>query len=365
MTGRVLCLLCVATFLVAFTHQAQAATVEPLDFWPNGLSADGSIVVGSGRSSSTSLPGEAIRWTRDEGAVGLGYLQPGDTAGSGATGISADGSIIVGASWTDDRSEWFIWNAETGMTDASMWIWGISGDGSTLVGVHQGQAFRWTAEEGRVGLGSLPGHGRSEPYSVSDDGSVIVGNSGSEAFRWTVDEGMTRLLDQFGDAVDLSADGSVVVGMSWGSAFRWTADAGTTRLGWLGPYPDYFGGGSVAAAVSADGSVVVGRDQAWAHYPPGPIDTMSPVRAWIWDETNGMRGIEDLLTDDYGLDLTGWELTSATDISADGRAIIGYGRLEGVPQGWIAVIPEPSTLILLLAALSFGAIGWWRRGRRA
>src|SRR5437868_2653577 len=80
--------------------------------WANGVSADGSVVVGISESGSG---GEAFRWTSGEGMVGLGYLSflPFGK-NSFARGVSADGSVIVGDS--------------------------------------SGQAFRWTSEDGMVGL---------------------------------------------------------------------------------------------------------------------------------------------------------------------------------------------------------------------
>src|SRR5687767_13379004 len=116
-----------------------------------GVTADGSVVVGW---SETAAAGQAFRWTRDGGMVGMGNL-PGDT-GSLASGISADGSVIVGLSDSPASN----------------------------------QAFRWTSAGGMVGLGSLPGGVLSFATGVSADGSVVVGSSGNSvgsgvAFRWT------------------------------------------------------------------------------------------------------------------------------------------------------------------------------------
>jgi len=74
---------------------------------------------------------------------------------------------------------------------------GISADGSVVVGGSGGQAFRWTREEGIVGLGSLQSLYGSVATPVSTDGSLVVGgsisNSGFEAFRWTQEDGMAGL----------------------------------------------------------------------------------------------------------------------------------------------------------------------------
>ena len=74
--------------------------------------------------------------------------------------------------------------------------------------------------------------------------------------------------------------------------------------------------------------------------------------AFIWDSVHGMRDLRDVLVSDFGLDLTGWTLRSANDISADGTVIVGTGiNPDGNPEAYRAVVPEPTSLTLL----AFGA----------
>jgi probable HAF family extracellular repeat protein len=204
-----------------------------------------------------------------------------------------------------------------------------------------------------VGLGDISGGGfNSQAYGVSADGSVVVGQgasaSGTEAFRWTSGGGMVGLGDLAGGAFDslalaVSDDGSVAIGQgasaSGVEAFRWTSGGGMVGLG------DLLGGGffSQALAVSADGSVIVGTGTS-----------ASGSEAFIWDSTNGMQSLLTVLENDYGLDLTGWTLAEARGISDDGFSIVGYGtNPSGFTEGWIATIPEPSTVSLL----GFGLAG--------
>ena len=203
-----------------------------------------------------------------------------------------------------------------------------------------------------TGLSDLAG-GSFESYAngVSADGSVAVGlgssTSGNEAFRWTDGGGMVGLGDLAGgsfysDADGVSADGSVAVGRSISAsgseAFRWTDGGGMVGLG------DLAGGSfnSRAYSVSADGSTVVGRGSS-----------ASGTEAFVWDETNGMRGLMQVLMD-QGIDMTGWSLTEARGVSADGLTIVGYGTNPlGQEEGWIAtIVPEPSTALLLGLGLS-------------
>jgi len=145
----------------------------------NGVSADGSVVVGQGASASGY---EAFRWTSGGGMVGLGVLPVGGVD-SAAFGVSADGSVVVG--------------------------WGRSDNGGPGLVL---EASRWTSGGGMVGVGDLPG-GLFESFAtdVSGDGAVVVGwgsAPGTEAFLWTSDGGMERLWDVLlAQGIDPAADG--------------------------------------------------------------------------------------------------------------------------------------------------------------
>jgi hypothetical protein len=80
----------------------------------------------------------------------------------------------------------------------------------------------------------------------------------------------------------------------------------------------------------------------------GDDDDSHGTKAFIWDSKHGVRYLKDVLVNDCNLDLTGWTLQRATGISADGLTIVGYGtNPAGLTEGWIAVIPEPATFLLL------------------
>lgn len=362
---------------------AQAASFQGLGDLPGGsfsstavdISADGSVVVGRGLSTNGF---EAFRWTAAEGLVGLGHLPGGSFISSSASGVSADGSVIVGQSSSANGTQAFRWTAAEGLVGLGdlpgrnffSFAGGVSADGSVIVGGSRGtngvEAFRWTAAEGMVGLDDLPGGiFDSAANAVSADGSVVVGDgtsffdSDGEAFRWTAEDGMVGLGDLPGgffasSARDVSADGSVVVGASStgtgdDQAFRWTAEDGMVGLA-VGS--DFFE--SAANGVSADGSIVVGRGFSLA--------TNRSNEAFIWDSSNGPRALSVVLTEDFGLDLGGWRLFSATGISADGRTIVGGGENpDGNIEGWIVrldpkSVPEPCSVVGAIAALGMGAL---------
>jgi uncharacterized membrane protein len=147
-------------------------------------------------------------------------------------------------------------------------------------------------------------------------------------------------------------------------AFRWTAATGMVGLGDLA-------GGSFASfgfGVSADGSVIVGRGASASG--PAVSDDGSVVagrfgnEAYLWDATHGARSIQDLL-ENRGLDLTGWPLIEATDVSADGRTLVGLGtNPSGSFEAWVVVVPGPPPAALVLLGL-LAAAPRLRRGVRA
>jgi probable HAF family extracellular repeat protein len=65
---------------------------------PSGVSANGTVVVGS--AIDASFHTQAFRWTAASGMVGLGFLPGRDV--SGADGVNADGKVVVGGA--DDAS---------------------------------------------------------------------------------------------------------------------------------------------------------------------------------------------------------------------------------------------------------------------
>lgn len=299
------------------------------------VSADGSTIAGNGRMEvplgDPAYYGQAFRWTQTSGVVGLGEL-PGGATQSQARDISWNGEKIVG--WSNSTA---------------------SGQGS--------EAFIWTAEKGMVGIGGLgdaPGAPlvNSDAQGISADGSVVVGSSvgpsgDQEAYRWTEATGMVGIgalwnVNFHSQASDVSADGNTIVGYSVAAdssarlvPFRWTEETGMMDLG---SFPGGVRDGR-ASAVSGNGLTVGG----WSGY--GSILDPHYAEAFIWDQGHGMRNLRNVLINDFGLNLTGWWLSSVSAISYDGMTITGNGtNPNGKGEAWIAVIPEPPTLCMLVLA---------------
>lgn len=242
---------------------------------------------------------------------GLGYINEPvfpEPPISVATDASYDGSVVVGASSSLHGNtyvmEAYRWTEEDGLLGLGGLLEGnlffsfaraISDDGTTIVGYSTSESpnigaepFRWTESEDIIGLGDLvPENYDAEACDVSGDGSVVAGRSytASECFRWEDGE-MQRIAEEgtFGEAWGVSADGSVVVGSAgidgFQQAFRWTEETGMAGLGF--PDPEGLGGYSVALKVSGDGTTIVGFQQYNLSDAP-----YSVVETFRWTEETG------------------------------------------------------------------------------
>ena len=244
----------------------------------------------------------------------------------------------------------------------------ISGDTHTLIAnlnmrfgsVTKLVSYLWTEDNGYSQIAPLPllGHDTTLLTGISQDGSAIVGTSmdlvdagelinlPNRAFLWTSTGGILNLgalphlleleLVSHSAATGISADGQVVIGYSVSyvsefEGFIWDQTNGMQSLGYIAGEPTPFS--SIPNATTANGSVVVGNLQ-WTE---GDEEDTTP---YIWDTVNGMQDMKAYL-EGYGLDLDGWTLKDAVDISADGTVIIGNGiNPDGNSEGWVASLHE-------------------------
>ena len=311
------------------------------------ISADGTIVVGN-----TQGDYETFRWTLEDGIVPLGLATvPVLGSGAGAPDISADGTrisaTILGRDstyatqgiWTDG-----VWQETMPPTPPDGGLmgddygsaWGLSSDGSTLVGLYwrpgqpggSANGSAWTEATGVVGLGSSGGNSRANEADY--DGDVIVGwdadpvVGGWRPAVWV--DGVMTVLDSLTlggcEATVVSDDGTMVVGQAFdetgtncAAVWRWNGSSWDKEM--LGAVPGTFPGyGAVYANdVTADGSMIVGYNAFdW-----------NQATGFIWTEETGMVDVEDYLVDN-GITLDPWfDIRTLTGVSDDGTVMVGIG----------------------------------------
>lgn len=303
-------------------------SIGSFDFDPIAMigldaSYDGSVVVGT-EVQALGLGSTVVGWKWEAGALTqLPFLPLGDS--SRADAVSYDGRIIVGSG-----------SLNTMFNNSITWVAGVAMDSGTATGDDND-------------LASM--------YGVSADGKVAAGSSnfamGFHAFRHEagVYQDLGTLQNVFNsNGTDISGDGRVVVGLSdipnaVIEAFRWEAGA-MVGLGDL-PGGDF---DSEALATDHDGNVVVGRGH-----------TNLGNEAFLWTEDLGIVSVKDHL-EGLGLDLTGWTLTDAVAVSADGLTIAGNGiNPLGFEEGWVAtIVPEPSGMVMVSLLAGAALVGRWR-----
>ncbi len=163
------------------------------------LTADGTTAVGL---AFVGCNGHGMRWTEDDGLVGMAHLASGSNR---ASRISRNGALTVGfaqgnasrtpAAWYPDGTGEVLnanWNGE---------LYGVNADGTKAVGQIGTKAIVWSPEDGHRFLGNLgaPGQTTSTAYAICGESEeVIFGKdtlSGGLAFAWTEATGMVDLED--------------------------------------------------------------------------------------------------------------------------------------------------------------------------
>ena len=342
MRAMSLTLLCAAT--IALVPQTLAQTISPivpisggLNSSANGVNANGTAAAGSTDTINSS--DRAIRWSNLGGTVSMGLL-PGGTFNTYAQAIDASGTILAGFG-DSGSSRAFRWTTTGGYqilplipgTGSFNLAWAISQNGAIVVGTSGSsalaRAFLWNSASPAsvLNLGLLPGQPTSDGRAVSGDGSTVVGNSGTRAFRWTSGSGMTDLgalpgqVWALGEAVN--TNGTVATGRyntGGERGYRWTAATGMVSLG---NTPN--GGPTVRPrAINGDGTVIIGEC----------FDPVAGFAAFIWTPSLGVQFLSAHLAA-RGVNLTGWQITDATGISADGSAMCGRGTFDGMEMGWV------------------------------
>jgi hypothetical protein len=292
---------------------------------PSTASFDGSVVVGTPILVGVT-PFPAVRWdVTVTGAVNQSVLSlPEGFYRAEVSGISSSGQVTVGTVWDDAGPQAYRWlpgiDAPVPVPGRSV-ATGTSGDGTMIVGYAYdtdaiNRGFLWTEAEGTQWIVSPDANTETFLSSVSADGATVIGGH---------------------QPLGENSEGKF-------APFRWTESRGTQSLGAL-PAGDWVG--ALPISISGDGSVIIGvlvrPDDGGSSG-----DWMVPM---IWDEGHGMRTLKSALEAEYGLDLGGWVLGRAMDISADGNTIVGYGiDPQGNDQAWVVTLPEPAIALAIFVA---------------
>jgi uncharacterized membrane protein len=317
--------------------------------FPTGMSADGSVVVGT-------MPGsyEVFRWTQGTGTVPLGMCS-GCVLGrvGGNPSVSEDGNVISGTIITPDSlyATPGIWRAGSGwqciippvppegglLDDSYGSAWAVSGDGLAVGGFYwrPGQpgglahAYRWTGAGGLVDLGSS---GQDSRVSAANyDGSVMAGwDSDPVDHHWRatvwVNGVMTTLTPSaaFTEVRAVNPDGTILAGQDYDDAkhlgiavlWKWNGSSWVRTV--IGTLPGTFAyyGEAYANDMTPNGRVAVGFND---------YDNSSTA-GFVWDPVNGMTELTQFLALEDVYFPADFYPTSLTAISHDGRTMVGGGR---------------------------------------
>jgi uncharacterized membrane protein len=376
------------------------------DTFASQISANGSIVAGY----ATAAPRCATLWTNGVGAVvpngGNGLTTSADFGQ--VAGLSGDASVFTVMSripsagpidafrahyWTptaqfqafaDPSANEVIFDGGYVNTDGTYFAVNSSsmeaalgGNPGDLTLGNARRAYRWSLAGGYESLGSFTGNDTLQAKGISGDGNIIVGQdfipqtqnsarSRSVAFTWRPGSGLSQLPDLSSApagssnsansvALGISRDGSTIVGQSRGNdgfsqAVYWRGGT-VTGLGFLSgatPTDVFFSSDNAtsAQAASADGSVIVGFS----------FKNFGADRAWRWTAASGMQDL-NLFAANAGINLDGFVLTDALDISDNGQYITGnsFNAAQSKSLGYVLSIaaapPPPPTLLSTTARL--------------
>lgn len=198
-------------------------------YFPGGVSDNGIV--------SLYLDNVVYKWDSATGLSAIGTVSNGFNFAGGVS-VSNDGTKISATVTNPETNinEMSLYNTVTenwshsgGLgytvdgTESS--AWGISGDGSTIVGLGWneqggGNAIKWDAENGITDLGSMISGRSSRANDINDDKTVVVGWQDREdgyrtGAKW-VNGVESYILNSSGEntgaAVAVSADGNTIVG---------------------------------------------------------------------------------------------------------------------------------------------------------
>lgn len=333
--------LCVALFALVGLSRTEAQTLEDLGTWgwsgcyPEAVSGDGSIVVGSATYSSVW---HAFRWTPSTGLVDI--VPTLGMYWAVARYITRGGTYIAGYKFTPSGNRAAVWSSaglslfEPSSSYTSSYAEAMSESGTSVYGVLEqpGQrAVAWINGVLRYPT-HLPGMNNSSFRGCSSDGRFAVGNQWDSNDPWltkgfvyardtqaVIDigslQGQYTILEAISSSGRFAFGTSVVNGV--GHGVRWSAKFGLEDLTPRTTAEILF------TAANKDGTAAVGRSG----------------EAIYWSTTTGLITLRELAIR-RGVAVGPWEFISATGISDEGNTIVGYGYTPSGARGFRMTLPK-------------------------
>ena len=355
--------------IISFVSNSESATEYSITDLGPGIAMDinqsGQVV---GQYSPDGLRNSGFYWDSATGRENVDI--DGD---DGFLGINDNGEAVQLDYGSPPTSR--IWNSSNGITEEVPIFGRAINDSRSVTGWITGgpsledtTAVVWDETNGVQAIGGgIEGSGRD----INDYGQVagIAANSTGafDAFLWDEINGLhyiPTLGGTTGGAYGINNLGQVTGTSGNGTerhAFFWDETGGIQDLGTLGYRPSGSKDNSTGHDVNMFQQVVGVSNAASPSDPNGAGGSV----AFIWDSTNGMLDLNNLIPDG-----SGWVLGTAFAINDSGQ-IVGYGYLEG-EEGWRAFLltplPEPtidSILLFFDEAVANGTLEGYGPGKSA
>lgn len=277
-------------------------------------------------------------WTPANGIANMGTVVSGTIAGRI---LVAENGLISGSmtnpstnlmetgTYDINTGTWTYLGGLVGSSDfTKSSSWGISNDGTTIVGLGwinagTGHATLW-ANGTVTDLGSTVTGRSSRANDISADKATVIGwqdsNSGYRQGAYWKNGTQTLLTDasggEVGEAGAISGNGVVIIGGSLINPYVKNIITGNYQEITHPNAGTFYRGG--ATGISYDGTTVVGYFRGW---PGGPYFG----EGYIWTAATGRVNL-DTYVSNLGINTQGISLSTPLAISPDGKKITGVGK---------------------------------------
>ncbi len=297
-------------------------------------------------------------------SVGHFFLEPAPESMSAATACTAIGSKVFGKAAMASGSIPVLWvdpaqspTPIPGHPDpkiVSIVTQSSNHDGTVIAGITQNfKTFKFGAFFWRAGVRKNQGWEYIDQFppgmvygtikALNDEGTIAFGGGpdatieGFSGLRWTKAEGLELIPDIAGGVNDAGLDSCDSTG------FRASGSASPPEEKWLASVWDPVNGWTLVGKVkgSHTGSSLLIDGSGFAGGGTSGFHASDDRTAFYWNARDGIRSVEDVLVNDYGLtEAVGWTLTDVDGISENGYFLTGRGiGPKGVENWWAEIRP--------------------------